>query len=108
MLDSSYPVERATAAMCLLYLSNEETLERLVSILENDRDPKVRNAIAHGIKYYQNLPEDIYKRIIDSQHYEDDSQVLETIKRTLSDLDLQQAKIEEEDVVELEEYLEEI
>ena len=108
MLDSLYPFERATAAMCLLYLNNEETLDRLVGILENDRDPKVRNAIAHGIKYYQKLPEDMYKRIIDSQHYEDDSTVLATIKNTLVELDLKQAKEGEEEEIEMEEYWEEI
>ncbi len=108
MLDSNFSFERATAAMCLLYLKDQETLERLVSILENDRDPKVRDSIAYGIRYVDNLPEHIYKRIIDSQHYEDDSRVLETIKKTLVELDMKFASEEEEEEIELEEYFEEI
>ncbi|MHA1200655.1 MAG: HEAT repeat domain-containing protein, partial [Candidatus Heimdallarchaeaceae archaeon] len=109
MLDSNFPIERATAAMCLLYLNKEETLERLVNILENDRNPRVRDSIAYSIRYFENLPEDVYKRVIDSQHYEDDSQVLETIKKTLSELDMKFAKKEEEEeIIELEEDWEEI
>ncbi|MCE7741528.1 MAG: HEAT repeat domain-containing protein [Candidatus Heimdallarchaeota archaeon] len=109
MLDSKFPIERATAAMCLLYLNNQETLERLINILENDRNPKVRNSIAYSIRYFENLPEDIYKRVIDSQHYEDDSKVLETLKKTLSELDMKFAsREEEEEIIELEEDWEEI
>ena len=111
MLDSNFPVERATAAMCLLYLNNQETLERLVNILENDRDPKVRNSIAYSIRYWKELPEEIYKRVIDSQHYEDNSEVLETLKKTLSELDIRYATKKEEQEIELEEleeYWEEI
>ena len=108
MLDSSFPIERATAAICLLYLKDQETLERMINILENDRDPKVRNAIAYGFRYFNNLPEGIYKRVIDSQHYEDDSEVLETIKETLVELDMRFATKEEEEEIELEEYWEEL
>ncbi len=108
MLDSSYPIERATAAICLLYQNNEDTLEGIIKILENDRDPKVRDSIAYGIRYYKNLPEEIYKRVIDSQHYEDDSVVLETLKKTIAELDMRFATKGEEEEIELEEYLEEI
>ena len=87
MLTSSFPLERATGALCLLYLNDEETVERIINILENDVDPRVRDAIAYGLRYYEELPEEIYKRVIDSQHYEDDAKVLETIKQTLSILD---------------------
>ncbi len=87
LLTSSFPLERATGALCLLYLNDEETIDRIIKVLENDTDPRVREAIAYGLRYYKNLPEEIYKRIIDSQHYEDDAVVLETIKQTLSILD---------------------
>lgn len=108
MLDSKYPAERATAAMCLLYLRDQETIERLVNILENDHNPKVRNFVAYSLRYVENIPEDIYKRIIDSQHYEDDSQVLETIKKTLVELDMRTSSKEKEEEIEFEEHWEEL
>ncbi len=107
MLTSGFPLERATGALCLLYLNNEETLERIVKILENDIDPRVRNAIAYGMRFYQDISEETYKRIIDSQHYEDDAKVLETLKQTISILDLRFSG-EEEEIGEEEVDLEEI
>ena len=87
MLPSIFPLERATASLCLLYLNEESKLERIMNLLENDHDPRVRNAIAYGFRYFEEIDEDIYKRIIDSQHYEDDAEVLETLKQTISTLD---------------------
>ncbi|NPD90281.1 MAG: hypothetical protein HGN29_16335 [Asgard group archaeon] len=107
MLTSGFPLERATGALCLLYLNNEETMERIVRILENDNDPRVRDAIAYGVRFYQDITEETYKRIIDSQHYEDDAKVLETLKQTISILDLRFSGSEEE-VGEEEVGLEEI
>jgi hypothetical protein len=107
MLLSGFPLERATAAICLLYLNNEETMERIVKILENDNDPRVRDAIAYGVRFYENISEEFYKRIIDSQHYEDDAKVLETLKQTISILDLRFSG-EEEEIVEEEIELVEI
>ena len=103
MLTSNFPLERATGALCLLYLNDEDTIERITNILENDTDPRVRDAIAYGLRYYNNLPEEIYKRIIDSQHYEDDAKVLETIKQTLSILDERFSPEMQEEEVLLEE-----
>ena len=108
MLTSSFPLERATGALCVLYLNDKETMERVIKILESDSDPRVRDAIAYGIRYFDELPEEIYKRIIDSQHYEDDAKVLETLKETISSLDLRFSSEEKEEEVELEEYFEEI
>ena len=107
MLLSGFPLERATGALCLLYLNNEETVERIVKILENDNDPRVRDAIAYGVRFYQDISEETYKRIIDSQHYEDDAKVLDTLKQTISILDLRFSGTEEE-VGEEEVDLEEI
>ncbi len=106
MLTSNFPIERAAGALVLLYLNDNETLERVVKLLENDIDPRVRDSIAYGLRYFKDLPEEIYKRIIDSQHYEDDSKVLETLKQTISILDQSFHKTEEEHLKE--EYLEEI
>ena len=106
MLTSGFPLERATGALCLLYLNNQETIERIVKILENDAEPEVRDAIAYGVRFYQDISEETYKRIIDSQHYEDDAKVLETLKHTISILDLRFSGKEEEvgeEEVELEE-----
>ena len=108
MLTSSFPLERATGALCILYLNDKETMERVIKILESDSDPRVRDAIAYGIRYFDDLPEEIYKRIIDSQHYEDDAKVLETLKETISSLDIRFSADEQEEEVELEEYFEEI
>ena len=108
MLTSSFPLERATGALCILYLNDKDTMERVIKILENDSDPRVRDAIAYGIRYFDDLPEEIYKRIIDSQHYEDDAKVLETLKETISSLDIRFSAEEKEEEVELEEYFEEI
>jgi hypothetical protein len=107
MLTSNFPIERASGALVLLYLNDNETLERIVRILENDIDPRVRDSIAYGLRYFKDLPEEIYKRVIDSQHYEDDSKVLETLKQTISILDQSFHKTEEEEHLK-EEYLEEI
>ncbi|MCG3225689.1 MAG: HEAT repeat domain-containing protein [Candidatus Heimdallarchaeota archaeon] len=107
MLTSGFPLERAAGALCLLYLNDEETMERIVKVLENDNDPRVRDAIAHGVRFYQDISEETYKRIIDSQHYEDDAKVLETLKQTISILDLRFSGTEEE-VGEEEVDLEEI
>ena len=108
MLTSSFPLERATGALCILYLNDKETMERVIKILESDSDPRVRDAIAYGIRYFDDLPEEIYKRIIDTQHYEDDAKVLETLKETISSLDIRFSADEQEEEVELEEYFEEI
>jgi hypothetical protein len=108
MLTSNFPLERATGALCILYLNDKVTMEKVIKILENDSDPRVRDAIAYGIRYFDELPEEIYKRIIDSQHYEDDAKVLETLKDTISSLDLRFSAEEQEEEVELEEYFEEI
>lgn len=107
MITSSFPIERAAGALVLLYMNDNETLERIVKLLENDIDPRVRDSIAYGLRYFEDLPEEIYKRIIDSQHYEDDSKVLETLKQTISILDQSFHKTEEEEHLK-EEYLEEI
>ena len=107
MLTSGFPLERATGALCLLYMNDEETLERIVKLLENDIDPRVRNAIAYGVRFYEDISEETYKRIIDSQHYEDDAKVLETLKQTISILDLRFSG-EEEEIGEEEVDLEEI
>jgi len=107
MITSNFPIERAAGALFLLYLNDNETLERIVKLLENDIDPRVRDSIAYGLRYFEDLPEDIYKRIIDSQHYEDDAKVLETLKQTISILDQSFHKTEEEEYLK-EEYLEEI
>ncbi|MHA2308054.1 MAG: HEAT repeat domain-containing protein [Candidatus Heimdallarchaeaceae archaeon] len=107
MLTSGFPLERAASALCLLYLNDEETMERIVKVLENDNDPRVRDAIAYGVRFYQDISEETYKRIIDSQHYEDDAKVLETLKQTISILDLRFSGTEEE-VGEEEVDLEEI
>lgn len=108
MLSSNFPLERATGALCILYLNDKETMERVIKILESDSDPRVRDAIAYGIRYFDDIPEEIYKRIIDSQHYEDDAKVLETLKETISSLDIRFSAEEQEEEVELEEYFEEI
>ncbi|MFW9852241.1 MAG: HEAT repeat domain-containing protein, partial [Candidatus Thorarchaeota archaeon] len=107
MLTSNFPIERAAGALVLLYLNDLETLEGVVKLLENDIDPRVRDSIAYGLRYFKDLPEEIYKRVIDSQHYEDDSKVLETLKQTISILDQSFHKTEEEEHLK-EEYMEEI
>ncbi|MHA1408417.1 MAG: hypothetical protein ACTSSG_13695, partial [Candidatus Heimdallarchaeaceae archaeon] len=87
MLTSNYPLIRATASLCLLYGQDADSLETMLKLLENDKDPRVRNAIAYGFRYFNQLPIDLYKRVIDAQHYEDDSTVLETLKHTISIFD---------------------
>ncbi len=102
MLKSGFPLERATSALCLLYLKHQQSEEKLVKLLENDVDPSVRKAIAYGLRYPDNLSEEMFKRIIDSQHYEDDARVQEVLKKTIVLLDEHFDKAEEEI------YLEEI
>jgi len=98
-LISNFPLERATASLCFLYLNEENILERIIILLENDTDPRVRNAIAYGLRYTEDIHEELYKRVIDSQHYEDDSQVLQTLKETISILDQTfSSKLEEEEI----------
>ena len=97
-LTSSFPLERATASLCFLYLNEESILERIIVLLENDTDPRVRNAIAYGLRYTVDIHEELYKRVIDSQHYEDDAQVLQTLRETISILDqVFSSKLEEEE-----------
>ncbi|MHA1817472.1 MAG: hypothetical protein ACTSX1_15830, partial [Candidatus Heimdallarchaeaceae archaeon] len=97
-LTSNFPLERATASLCFLYLNEESILERITILLENDTDPRVRNAIAYGLRYTEDIHEELYKRVIDSQHYEDDAQVLQTLKETISTLDQAfSSKLEEEE-----------
>ncbi|MHA1551327.1 MAG: hypothetical protein ACTSQC_05240 [Candidatus Heimdallarchaeaceae archaeon] len=97
-LTSSFPLDRATAALCFLYLNEENILERIIILLENDAEPRVRNAIAYGLRYIVDIHEEIYKRVIDSQHYEDDAQVLQTLRETISILDqVFSSKLEEEE-----------
>jgi hypothetical protein len=105
-LTSSFPLERATAALCFLYLNEENILERIIILLEHDIDPRVRNAIAYGLRYTEDIHEELYKRVIDSQHYEDDAQVLQTLKETISILDQTfSSKLEEEEEeISLEEF----
>ncbi len=103
-LTSSFPLERATAALCFLYLNEENILERIIILLENDTEPRVRNAIAYGLRYTVDIHEELYKRVIDSQHYEDDAQVLQTLRETISILDqVFSSKLEEEEEIGLEE-----
>ncbi|MBY9000623.1 MAG: hypothetical protein KGD64_06900, partial [Candidatus Heimdallarchaeota archaeon] len=104
-LSSSYPLERATASLCFLYLNDENKMERIIVLLENDLNPRVRNAIAYGLRYIEDIHEEIYKRIIDSQHYEDDAQVMQTLKDTISSLDqaFSLKQEEEEEEIDLEE-----
>ncbi len=104
-LTSSFPLERATASLCFLYLNEENILERIIILLENDIDPRVRSAIAYGLRYTEDIHEELYKRVIDSQHYEDDAQVLQTLKETISILDqaLSSKLEEEEEEISLEE-----
>ena len=60
---------------------------------------KVRNAIADGLRYTEDIHEELYKRVIDSQHYEDDAQVLQTLKETVFILDQAfSSKLEEEEI----------
>ncbi len=102
MLKSGFPLERATSALCLLYLKHQQSEEKLIKLLENDVNPSVRKAIAYGFRYPDNLSEEMFKRIIDSQHYEDDAKVQEVLKKTIVLLD------ERFDKAEKETYLEEI
>lgn len=103
-LTSNFPLERATASLCILYLNEESILERIINLLENDSDPRVRNAIAYGLRYTEDIHEEVYKRVIDSQHYEDNAQVLQTLKETISILDQAfSSKLEEEEEIGLEE-----
>jgi hypothetical protein len=98
-LTSSFPLERANASLCLLYLNEKSILERIIILLENDADPRVRNAIAYGLRYTEDIHEELYKRVIDSQHYEDDAQVLQTLKETVFILDQAfSSKLEEEEI----------
>ena len=97
-LTSSFPLERATASLCILYLNELPMVSRIINILENDTDPRVRNAIAYGLRFTDGIDEELYKRVIDSQHYEDDAQVLQTLKDTISLLDQAfSSKLEEEE-----------
>lgn len=102
MLKSGFPLERATSSLCLLFLKHQQSEEKLVKLLENDVDPRVRKAIAYGFRYPDDLSEEMFKRIIDSQHYEDDAKVQEVLKKTIVLLD------ERFDKAEKETYLEEI
>ncbi len=105
LLKSEFGYLRSMAALSLLYLQDQTSLDYLVKALENDSDENFRLAIAYGLRYCKNIPEEMYKRIIEAQHYEDNSIVLEKLKETISILDEGYSKKVKENE---EEYMEEI
>ncbi|UJG44923.1 MAG: hypothetical protein K9W46_07010 [Candidatus Heimdallarchaeum endolithica] len=107
LLKQDYKYQRVIGALSLLYLNEYDFLEELVNLLENDPDPYLREAIAYGLRYCKDMKIDIYKRIIDAQHYEDNSKVLVRLKETISILDRYFANKErkEEEMEELVEVI---
>jgi len=102
MITSAFPLERAIGALCLLYLDDKTKIEQLVRKLERDDDYRVRKAIAYGLRFVKELPKETYKRIIDAQYYEENGEVLETLKETIAILEerFEVGKEEEEEVLE--------
>ncbi len=101
LLKSSFETNRAIASLCLLYLNNQESRDRLIDLLENDKENQVRESIAYGFRYTKHrLDEELFKRLIDSQHYEENPQVLETLKETIGILEQRFARNKEEKELE--------
>ncbi|MHA1852002.1 MAG: hypothetical protein ACTSUF_00665 [Candidatus Heimdallarchaeaceae archaeon] len=95
MIISEFPAQRITATICLLYLQKSDYYERFIKILEDDDNPDVRKAVAYGFRYATNLSSELYGRLIDAQHYEENPDVLAALKDTVAHLDEYFAKNEE-------------
>lgn len=101
LLKSSFETNRSIASLCLLYLNNQESRARLIDLLENDDQNQVRESIAYGFRYMKHkLDEELFKRLIDSQHYEENPRVLETLKKTIGILEQRFARNKEEKELE--------
>ncbi|MHA1304225.1 MAG: hypothetical protein ACTSQE_01590 [Candidatus Heimdallarchaeaceae archaeon] len=99
MLKSEYYYDRIIASLAFLYSNDQENIQQIIYMLENDPDVKVREAIAYGLRYFKEINDEDYKRILDAQHYEDNSKVLEKLRETIAILDQRFAKEEEEEEI---------
>lgn len=97
MLLSEFPAQRVTASLCLLYLKKKNYYERLINMLEDDESEEVRSAIAYGFRYAEDLPIELYRRLIDAQHYEENTQVITYLKETVAILEEQYTTKEEKE-----------